>query len=137
MDNIHFNTTHGRSHEIIEAVLHHPALSVDKETYAQLRLAIEEIIVNVCSYAYSDVGDGTLDINISRTDNDITLSFSDQGKRFDPLQNDPPNFSLSIEEKPIGGLGIFLVQEMMDEVNYKWENGRNILTIKKAIAPTT
>ena len=63
----------------------------------------------------------------------VSITFIDDGTPFDPLSCDDPDVSLSAEERGIGGLGIFMVKKLMDEVSYKHQDGQNILTVKKTI----
>ena len=97
-------------------------------------VAIEEVFVNVANYAYgSGSGDATLEIGFDETSRDVTFRLIDQGVPFDPLQKPDPDITLSIEERQIGGLGIFIVKKTMDSVSYAYENGKNILTMIKKI----
>ena len=97
-------------------------------------VAIEEVFVNVANYAYgSGSGDVTLDIGFNEEDRSVTFRLSDEGVPFDPLQKPDPDITLSIEERQIGGLGIFIVKKTMDSVSYAYENGKNILTMIKKI----
>jgi anti-sigma regulatory factor (Ser/Thr protein kinase) len=93
-----------------------------------LELALEEILVNVINYAYPDRSNGTVTIGCSAEIGQITVSIRDQGKPFDPLLKEEPDLNCSIEERPIGGLGIFLTREMVDEIHYEHRNGFNITT---------
>ncbi|MBR4304331.1 MAG: SpoIIE family protein phosphatase [Clostridia bacterium] len=97
-------------------------------------VAIEEVFVNVAHYAYAD-GNGTavLDIGFDKDTRDVTFVLSDDGMPFDPLKKPDPDITLSIEERQIGGLGIFIVKKTMDSVTYSYENGKNILTMIKKI----
>ena len=96
-----------------------------------VKLAAEEIFVNVASYAYApDKGDVTLCLEmISPTI--MSLSFIDEGVAFDPLAKTEPDISLPASQRQIGGLGIFMVRRLMDEVTYQRIEGKNILTLKK------
>ena len=97
-------------------------------------VAIEEVFVNVASYAYGEKsGDVTLDIGFDETSRDVTFRMIDQGTPFDPLQKPDPDITLSIEERQVGGLGIFIVKKTMDVVRYAYEDGKNILTMIKKI----
>ena len=97
-------------------------------------VAIEEVFVNVANYAYGEgSGDVTLDIGFNEEDHSVTFRLSDAGMPFDPLQKPDPDITLSIEERQIGGLGIFIVKKTMDSVSYAYENGKNILTMIKKI----
>ena len=97
-------------------------------------VAIEEVFVNVASYAYGEgSGDVTLDIGFDKINRNVTFRLIDQGVPFDPLQKADPDITLSIEERQIGGLGIFIVKKTMDTVHYAYENGKSILTMIKKI----
>jgi serine phosphatase RsbU (regulator of sigma subunit)/anti-sigma regulatory factor (Ser/Thr protein kinase) len=97
-------------------------------------VAIEEVFVNVASYAYGEgSGDVTLDIGFDEANRDVTFRLIDQGVPFDPLKKPDPDITLSIEERQVGGLGIFIVKKTMDTVHYAYEDGKNILTMIKKI----
>ena len=97
-------------------------------------VAIEEVFVNVASYAYGEgTGNVTLEIGFDKVSRDVTFRMIDQGIPFDPLQKPDPDITLSIEERQIGGLGIFIVKKTMDTVCYTYEDGKNILTMTKKI----
>ncbi|OGV49357.1 MAG: hypothetical protein A2017_01475 [Lentisphaerae bacterium GWF2_44_16] len=106
---------------------------IDSSVAMQIELAVEEALVNIISYAYHDNdGDMELSCDIS-TDRKLTCVISDSGTAFDSLQKEEPDLSIPVEERAIGGLGIFLVRKMMDDVQYKRENDRNILTLMKKV----
>ena len=98
-----------------------------------LNLAIEEAVVNVMNYAYPEGMTG--DVTIEAKANDVTLKFViiDSGKPFDPTAKGKVDTTLSAEDRPIGGLGIHLVREIMDSVNYEYNAGRNVLTLSKSL----
>ena len=133
MSNLHFQPIKGKAHEILTAILKSPEVASCnlKETLA-LRLACEEIVMNVTSYAYPDGGEGFLDVDIQKTDR-ITIRFEDGGVPFNPLEQKKPDTGLSWEKRRIGGLGIFLLRHKMDDVRYTYEDNKNVLTIEKAI----
>ena len=101
----------------------------------QLDVAIDEIFGNIAYYAYGK-GSGNATIQIKMEDNPpkITLIFIDQGTPYTPLENKDPDITLDIEDREIGGLGIFLVKKTMDELSYEYVDGQNILTMKKELA---
>ena len=109
------------------------SLGIDPSVTMSINLALEEAVVNVMSYAYPKGSLGEINIAVSFSDSTITFTISDSGIPFDPTKASKPNTSLSAEERPIGGLGIYLVHELMDEVSYCYENNHNILTLKKKI----
>lgn len=96
----------------------------------KISVVIDEIVSNVCSYAYPD-DNGNLTFEIGMTGNTVQMIFKDSGQPFDPLAKPDPNVSIPTSQKQIGGLGIFMTKKMMDSVEYRFENGENILTITK------
>ena len=100
----------------------------------QLDVAIDEIFGNIAYYAYGK-GSGNATIQIEMEDNPpkITLTFIDQGIPYNPLENKDPDITLDIEDRELGGLGIFLVKKTMDELSYEYADGQNILTMKKEL----
>ena len=98
----------------------------------KLRLAAEEILVNVISYAYPG-GEGELTITLDETPGrpGLRVEVSDSGIPFDPLAKPDPDVNAPIKDRQIGGLGIYLLKQLMDEVAYRHENDKNILTFIK------
>ena len=133
MSKLHFQSIKGQAREILTAILKSPEVASCnlKETLA-LRLACEEIVMNVTSYAYPEGVDGFLDVTIQKTDR-IVIHFEDGGMPFNPLEQKTPNTKLSWKKRRIGGLGIFLLRRKMDDVRYVYENHKNVLTIEKVI----
>ena len=104
------------------------------KTQLAICVAIEEVFVNVANYAYKDgVGDVTISIDFEKTSRTVTFHVSDKGVPFNPLNKPDPDTTLSIEERKIGGLGIYITKKTMDVVSYIYENGKNILTMIKKI----
>ena len=99
---------------------------------ASLNLAVEEAVTNVVLYAYEG-GEGTVDIDAVITDKQLRFIITDSGIAFDPTKKEEADTTLSAEERPIGGLGIHLVRQIMDSVNYERINGKNILTLIKKL----
>lgn len=100
----------------------------------QIDVAIDELFGNIARYAYSpDVGKATVRFAVEEDPLEVTITFIDNGIPFNPLEKSNPDTHLSAEERPIGGLGIFLVKKSMDMVEYEYKNGQNILKIKKNI----
>ena len=97
-------------------------------------VAIEEVFVNVAHYAYGGKeGDVTFAIDFEEETRNVTIQMTDKGVAFDPLKKPDPDITLSAEEREIGGLGIFITKKTMDLVTYAYENGENILTMRKKI----
>ena len=104
------------------------------KTRLMIDMAVEEIFVNIAHYAYA-AGGGTAEIT-ARTEGDpveAVIEFRDAGVPYDPLSRPDPDVTLSAEDRRIGGLGIYMVKKSMDEVRYRNEAGRNILTIRKRL----
>ena len=94
----------------------------------QIRLAIEEIFINIATYAYKEK-EGACTLTIQMDDNKYKFIFEDEGTPFNPLERENPDVSLSADEREVGGLGIFLTKSIMDDIKYKYENNKNILTL--------
>ena len=104
------------------------------KTSMAISVAVEEIFVNIASYAYSDgMGEASICFDFDENERLMTLVISDEGIPFNPLERDEPDITLSAADRDIGGLGIFITKKTMDTVSYKNENGRNILTMTKKI----
>ena len=134
MSELHFQPIKGKAHEILNAILQTPEVSSCslKDGFV-LRMACEEIVMNVTSYAYPDDVEGFIDVEIEKTDHSITIRFKDGGMPFNPLERPKPDTKLSWKQRRIGGLGIFLVTKKMDAVCYAYEDNHNVLTIEKNI----
>jgi anti-sigma regulatory factor (Ser/Thr protein kinase) len=131
---LHFQPIAGKALEILDAILHTPEVASCKKEFSTLRLICEELVVNVVDYAYPEDAEGYLDVEIEREDNSILIRFKDGGTPFNPLAREMPDVTLPLEERRIGGLGIFLTVKKMDEVLYDYVNNENVLTIKKTIS---
>ena len=101
----------------------------------QLDVAVEEIFVNIAHYAYlpEQEGEATVRCCVGGSPLQVTIQFLDHGKPFNPLAKKDADITLSAEERDVGGLGILMVKKSMDAVDYSYEEGKNILTIKKSI----
>ena len=119
----------------------------------QIAVAVEEVFVNIAQYAYNEVSrfaqpsealppltacgsynpeSGGAEIRVTVGD-EAVIEFEDKGKPYNPLEKDDPDVTTDAEEREIGGLGIFMVKNLMDTVEYRREDGKNILMIKKAL----
>jgi anti-sigma regulatory factor (Ser/Thr protein kinase) len=98
-----------------------------------LNLVLEEAVSNVIFYAYPTDEEHTITIAFSLADKELTVVIEDEGIPFDPTKLKKPDINLSADERPIGGLGIFLISKIMDNVSYKRVEGKNSLTLKKKI----
>lgn len=100
---------------------------------SQVCVVIDEIFSNIANYAYKeDKGPVKVIIDID-SNNVFRLLFVDGGKRFNPLEKEDPNIAASAEERDIGGLGIFIVKNLMDNVEYFYQNNLNILLLSKQL----
>lgn len=99
-----------------------------------ITVALEEVFVNVAHYAYPDSsGEVNLAIDFDIESRTMTFIMTDSGIPFDPLAKPDPDITLSAEERQIGDLGIFMMKTTMDDVNYAYTGGKNVLTMKKII----
>jgi serine/threonine-protein kinase RsbW len=98
-----------------------------------INLALEEAISNVIFYAFDDEKEHDIKIVLSLENKTLTIEIIDDGKPFDPTARQQPDVSLPAEDRPIGGLGIFLIRKMMDNVTYTRHNNLNTLTLLKNI----
>ena len=99
----------------------------------QMDIAVEEIFVNIAYYAYCPgVGDVTIEAEVNN--NELTVIFTDSGKKFNPLEKEDPDVSLSCEERKVGGLGVYIVKDSMDEMTYEYKHNHNVLKLKKTLS---
>ena len=104
-------------------------LGLPMSTVFQLNLALEEAFVNVVDYAYPGKNGMPVQLNMDGKGETLIFTLIDEGEPFDPTTLEAPDTSLPAEERPIGGLGVFLVKQIMDEVRYERQGNRNILTM--------
>lgn len=110
------------------------AVGCSMKSQMQIDLAVEEIFVNIAKYAYRpDKGRAIVRVEVSDEPIQVRITFIDHGKPYDPLAKDDPDISLSAEDRPIGGLGIFMAKQSMDDIRYEYKDGSNILTLIKNI----
>jgi anti-sigma regulatory factor (Ser/Thr protein kinase) len=106
---------------------------LDSAVFMNLKLATEEAVVNIISYAYPGKREERITIRLKHDISRLTVVITDTGIAFDPTGGKKPDISLSLEERPIGGLGTFLVRQMMTAVSYTRSGNKNILTMIKKI----
>lgn len=133
MTSLRFQPITGKAEEIVSAILQTEEVASCRDIQYPVHLVCEEIVINVVDYAYPDNDNGYLNIEVAKNETELVIQFRDGGIPFNPLQRKQPDISLPLEERQIGGLGIFLVQQMMDMVSYEYSNNENVLTIKKNI----
>ena len=104
-----------------------------ERTMFQIGLAAEEIFVNIAHYAYNGgTGSAVIQIGELTEPPGVRIVFEDSGVPYDPLAREDPDVTLSAVERGIGGLGIFLVKKTMTRMEYRYEDGKNILTLEKS-----
>lgn len=111
-------------------------LELKDKTRKQLLIAADEIFSNIAGYGYP-AGNGSADVAVEfdMVNRELALTFSDNGIPYNPLETPPPGLDKPAAEREIGGLGVFLVKKLMDQVSYRREKDRNILILKKRLVP--
>lgn len=98
----------------------------------QVKLALEELAINVVNHGHDDDGDHEMEIALTSEADKLTIELSDDGRAFNPLDDAPePDLDAAIEDRPIGGLGVHMVRTFMDEMHYRRDEGKNHLTLIK------
>ena len=108
-------------------------LDIEKSLAKKIQLAVEEAVVNVIDYAYPTGVIGEITLKVFADCQWMSFVIIDSGVAFDPTERKKADITLSAEDRPIGGLGILLLRELMDSINYERTGGKNILTLKKQI----
>lgn len=109
------------------------AYGISPDVQFQLNLALDEALANSINYAYPEGTEGSIILEAETEGNMLVLRLMDFGTPFDPTLQGDVDTTLSVEQRPIGGLGIFLIKKMMDDVTYVRQEEKNILTMKKLI----
>ncbi len=106
----------------------------DMRVLMSIEVAVDEIFTNIANYSYNPgTGDATVRVEVTEDPLTADITFIDRGRPYDPLAREDPDTTLSVEERPIGGMGILIVKKSMDAVSYEYRDGMNILTIRKNI----
>ena len=104
------------------------------KTQMQIDVAVEELFVNVAHYAYTPAtGEARIDIEITEDPKKVMITITDSWIPFDPTAKTDPDVTLSAQERQIGGLGIYMVKKSMDSMDYRYEDGKNIVSITKTL----
>ncbi|MEO5894468.1 MAG: ATP-binding protein [Vicinamibacterales bacterium] len=103
------------------------------EVVYAFNLSLDEVLTNVISYAFADAREHTINVRLSITNGQLQAEVADTGRPFNPLDVPPPNLDAPIEQRPIGGLGLHIVREMMDRLEYRRVDERNVLTLTRRI----
>ncbi len=103
-------------------------------TQIAIDVAVEELFVNIASYAYEGKsGPATVQVSVHEDQKSAEITLIDSGKQYDPLAKPDPDVTLAAKDRTKGGLGIFMVKNSMDDMKYEYKDGKNILTLKKRI----
>ena len=97
----------------------------------EIDVALDEILTNIISYAYNDKAEHKILVRLFFLEDGLKIQIKDKGIAFNPLEKAEPDITKSVMERPIGGLGIHMVRKLVDELKYKRENNKNILTLIK------
>ena len=109
-------------------------LSLPAETVMNINLALEEAVANIIMYAYPPKEQHIILLKVTSTEKQLIFLLTDKGASFDPTQVEEVDITLPIEERPIGGLGIFLIRSIMNEISYQRIDNENRLIMKKDIS---
>ena len=125
-----FDPIEGRNAEIIEAVMSCPEVAgLPDDLQFKIRLCVEEVEENILCYS----GSTWVEVTVTDVDSQLGVCFRDGGVAFDPLAKPDPDITASVEDRDIGGLGIFICKQMMDIVEYERNGNDNVLKMKIAI----
>lgn len=100
-----------------------------------LRLVVEETVTNIIQYGFEDDKEHQILVSFSYTEGLVSIEIEDEAKPFNPLKIPAPNLELDFDQRDVGGMGFHLVRSLMDNVEYRFQNGKNILTMKKLCDP--
>ncbi len=107
--------------------------AIPPETGISVNLALEEAFTNIVNYGYNDNTDHEIEMVFTFDYDQLTISITDDATPYDPTRQPDPDIELSAPERPVGGLGVFLIKKIMDDVQYARNNDKNILTLKKKL----
>lgn len=107
--------------------------NLSNDVLFDINLSLDELVTNIISYGFEDEDEHLIFISINKFQNSIEMLLEDEGKEFNPLDEETPDLGKPIEEREIGGLGIYFVRKKMNEISYERNNGKNILRLVKNI----
>ena len=108
--------------------------NLSSEVIYDVRLALEEVVSNIINYGFEDNYEHQISIEMNLQGETLTMKIKDDGKPFNPLEVKSTNLEKPFDEREIGGMGIYIVQQLMDELRYNREKDNNILLLRKHIA---
>ncbi|PNU19589.1 hypothetical protein C2E25_11660 [Geothermobacter hydrogeniphilus] len=109
-------------------------MGLKSDTRFELTMALEEAVVNIIEHGELTPATGHIHLVLHCRKRIIHIELRDNGRRFDPLQERSPDFEIPFDERKVGGLGIFYLRQMMDNLAYRYADGENILTMQKRIS---
>jgi anti-sigma regulatory factor (Ser/Thr protein kinase) len=113
----------------IEDFAEHHALP--SAAVARLNLCLDELLTNIVRYAFEEAGSHTIAIRVTALDGRLRAEIADNGRPFDPLTQAPePDVDANLEDRAVGGLGVYLVKQLMDRAEYAYRDGQNQITIE-------
>ncbi len=104
-----------------------------EKTVHDIQMALDELLTNIVNYGYEDSDEHKIDVRFGINDDAVRVEIIDDSKPYNILEQENPDISLSVEDKPIGGLGIFLIKKLMSNVDYYTEEGKNHLVMIKEL----
>lgn len=126
-----FQPIAGRVNEIMDFIMCSEEVSAHPSVGYAIRLACEEVVVNIISYAYPSSAEGYVELDIADEGGELRIEICDGGSPFNPIEKEAPDVTQRLEDRDIGGLGIYLVFQTMDRVTYRHEDGKNKLVLTK------
>jgi anti-sigma regulatory factor (Ser/Thr protein kinase) len=109
------------------------AHSLSPEVVFSLNLALDEVVTNIITYAYDDDADHDVMVRVALDGDVVSVRVEDDGRAFNPLDAPAPDLRLGVDERPIGGLGVHIVRSVMDALEYRRDNARNIFLMTKRL----
>lgn len=107
--------------------------AIDPNVVTKVNIVFDELLSNIIKYSYSEEGNNSIYVDVGYDGKSLNIQIRDEGLPFNPFQVTPPDFSIPLDERPIGGLGIHLVKNLMDTYQYKRVNQENIITMSKLV----
>lgn len=121
----------GKVVEGIEIIGHEQKIA--PKVIFDITISLDELLTNIISYAYDDKNEHQIDVNITTENDWMIIDIIDDGKPFNPLESNSPNFDIDLDDMEIGGLGIHIVKNKIDELIYERLKNKNVLKLKKKI----
>ena len=109
------------------------ACGLSGDDTAAVNLLLDELVSNIIKYGYDDAGEHRIEVVVQVDGGVLTISIDDDGKPFNPLELPPPDLDLPIEDRPVGGLGVYIVRSLADTLDYRRERGHNLFTLTKKV----